>query len=107
MSTSVLKSKLTRRSQTTIPNAVKHALRVAPGDEIGYVIEGDSVRLVNATPSDQHDDPVLGQFLAFLAQNIAQGNARNVSPPLVARIQELTADVPIDHDADIVGAIAP
>ncbi len=105
MSTSVLKSKLTRRSQTTIPKAVKNALRVAAGDEIGYVIEGDSVRLVNASASDPHDDPMVQQFLAFLAQDIAQGNARSVSPRLVARIRELTADVPIDHDADIVGAI--
>ena len=36
----MITSRLTRKAQTTIPRAVRDALRLRPGDEVAYVIEG-------------------------------------------------------------------
>lgn len=50
----MITSKITSKAQTTIPQAVRTALRVKAGDEIAYTIEGDRVILtkVSATVSD-------------------------------------------------------
>ena len=36
-------SKVTSKGQTTIPGKVRDALRIKPGDMLGYVVEGDHV----------------------------------------------------------------
>lgn len=41
----MITSRLTSKSQTTIPQPVRSALGVGPGDEIGYVIENGRVLL--------------------------------------------------------------
>jgi antitoxin PrlF len=38
-------SKLTAKSQTTVPKVVREALRLAPGDAIAYEVDGDTVTL--------------------------------------------------------------
>ena len=45
-------SRLTSKSQTTIPKAVRTALRLTPGDAIAYNVDRDSVTLVRA---ERHD----------------------------------------------------
>ncbi len=35
--------RITAKAQTTIPRAVRLALGIGPGDEIGYEIDGDKV----------------------------------------------------------------
>jgi antitoxin PrlF len=102
---SVLTSRLTRRSQTTIPKAVKNALQVGAGDDLGYVIEGNSVRLVNASAYEEHADPVVERFLALLADDIAAGNVHVLPAALLRRIQSLTEGVPVDHEEELTGAI--
>jgi antitoxin PrlF len=52
----MITSKITSKAQTTIPQAVRAALRVSAGDEIAYAIEGDRVILTKA-PSARADDP--------------------------------------------------
>ena len=47
----MITSKLTSRSQTTIPRAVRRALGVGAGDDIAYVIDEGQVVLTRATPS--------------------------------------------------------
>lgn len=39
-------SKLTTKAQTTIPQAVRSALRLKVGDELTYVVENDRVILI-------------------------------------------------------------
>ncbi len=56
----MITSKVTSKAQTTIPQPVRSALRIKPGDEIAYVIEGDRVILTKAAPTEV-DDP----FAAF------------------------------------------
>jgi antitoxin PrlF len=52
----MITSKLTSKAQTTIPAPVRTALRLTPGDELIYSVEGDRVIL---TKGDRGavDDP--------------------------------------------------
>jgi antitoxin PrlF len=45
-------SRLTSKSQTTIPRAVREKLSLGPGDVIVYEIEGPEVRLRKGSPVD-------------------------------------------------------
>jgi antitoxin PrlF len=53
----MIKSKLTSKSQTTIPQAVRTALGLRQGDEIAYQIDGDKVVLRKAPEELIEDDP--------------------------------------------------
>lgn len=44
----MITSKLTGKAQTTIPRAVRLALRLREGDELIYSIEGETVTLAKA-----------------------------------------------------------
>ena len=60
----MIKSKLTREAQTTIPRSVRSALRLEAGDEIVYeIVDGGHVVLTKA-PSDWIEDP-FGTFLEW------------------------------------------
>jgi antitoxin PrlF len=52
----MIKSKLTAKSQTTIPRPVREALRLEPGDELVYQIQEERVVLSKASASPA-DDP--------------------------------------------------
>ena len=52
----MITSKLTSKAQTTIPQAVRTALRLREGDEIAYFIEENGVVLMHASAGDL-DDP--------------------------------------------------
>jgi antitoxin PrlF len=52
----MITSKLTSKAQTTIPQAVRTALRLREGDEIAYLIEEDRVVLMRG-PAADIDDP--------------------------------------------------
>jgi antitoxin PrlF len=45
LETAMITSKLTAKAQTTIPQAVRTALRLKPGDELAYVIQDGRVIL--------------------------------------------------------------
>jgi antitoxin PrlF len=44
----MITSKLTTKAQTTIPQPVRAALHLEPGDELVYVIDGQRVTLTKA-----------------------------------------------------------
>ncbi len=46
----MVESGITAKGQTTLPKAVREALRVQPGDRVRYIIEGDEVRIVAVRP---------------------------------------------------------
>ena len=52
----MIKSKLTGKAQTTIPQAIMNALRLRQGDEITYVIEGDRV-ILTKSENDSVENP--------------------------------------------------
>ncbi len=56
----MITSKLTSKAQTTIPQAVRAALGIKPGDEIAYAIADGPVLLTKATkprPGAPFEDP--------------------------------------------------
>ncbi|KQX34746.1 transcriptional regulator [Devosia sp. Root436] len=52
----MITSKLTSKAQTTIPQAVRNALRLREGDELSYVIENGRVILTKAS-GEAVEDP--------------------------------------------------
>jgi antitoxin PrlF len=48
MEKTMITSKLTSKAQTTIPQPVRTALHLRPGDELAYKIEGDQIILSKA-----------------------------------------------------------
>ena len=52
----MITSKLTSKAQTTIPQAVRNALRLREGDELSYVIENGRVILTKAR-AEAVEDP--------------------------------------------------
>lgn len=108
MTVPVATSKLTKRNQTTLPTAVRTALGLSGGDELGYIIEGTDVRLVNASASREHEDPVVAGILGLIAADIQENPGRVELFPdaLLRRIQAVTSDVEIDHEAPIDGVTA-
>ena len=101
-----VESTLTDRYQTTVPETVRRALRLGKRDKIHYAIRpGGEVVLTRATPAEA-DDPVLGQFLGFLAHDIASHPERMqaVDAGLVQRLQSLIGGVEIDLGAPLSAA---
>lgn len=52
-------SRLTSKSQTTIPQSVRRALQLEPGDELAYEIVDGRVILTKATRSAKTDEPFI------------------------------------------------
>jgi antitoxin PrlF len=62
-------AKLTSKSQTTLPVAVRKALSVGPEDRIVFtILEGGKVEVRKAEQSDS--DPVVRKYLAFLEADL-------------------------------------
>ncbi|MGD1918954.1 MAG: type II toxin-antitoxin system PrlF family antitoxin [Pleurocapsa sp.] len=95
-------STLTDRYQTTVPDLVRKTLGLNKRDKIAYTINSDGT--VTITRSEvSEEDPVLGKFLDFLAQDMEQ-NPQHIQPvtsTTVERVQSLVEDVEIDLDAPL------
>jgi antitoxin PrlF len=96
-------STLTDRYQTTVPETVRRALRLRKRDKIQYVIRPSGEVVLTRASDNDNDDPVLGQFLGFLAHDIAThpGNLQWVSSDFVQRVQSLIGEVDVDLDAPL------
>ena len=69
----MITSKLTSKAQTTIPLPVRNALRLGPGDELAYAIEGERAVLTKATKTPA-DDP-FATFSEWSSEADRQGYA--------------------------------
>lgn len=97
-----VESTLTDRYQTTVPDPVRRALRLGKRDRIHYAIRPNGeVVLTRVAPAQ--DDPLLGQFLGFLAHDIKKHPERlkAVDAGLLKRIDKLVAGVSLDLDAPL------
>ncbi|MHB1530700.1 type II toxin-antitoxin system PrlF family antitoxin [Acidithiobacillus sp.] len=97
-----LESTLTDRYQTTVPETVRRVLNLGKRDKIHYTIRPDGeVVLTRATAAGE--DPVLRQFLGFLARDVANHPERlqTIDAELVHRIQSLVGGVEVDLDAPL------
>ena len=96
-------STLTDRYQTTVPETVRRSLKLGKRDKIHYTIrQGGEVVLTRAT-AVENDDPVLGKFLNFLADDISSHpkRLRFVDTRLVHHLQSLVGDIELDLDAPL------
>ena len=96
-------STLTDRYQTTVPETVRRALQLRKRDKIKYIIRtGGEVELMRATEGN-HDDPVLNQFLDFLAQDIAANPERLqvIDDSLAHRLKSLVGSIDVDLNAPL------
>ena len=96
-----VESTLTDRYQTTVPETVRRALRLGKRDKIHYTIRSSGEVVLTRAEASEGDDPVLGQFLGFLARDIANHPERlqAVDAGLVQRLQSLVGSVEVDLNA--------
>jgi len=96
-----VESTLTDRYQTTVPETVRRALRLGKRDKIHYSIRPSGEVVLTRAESSEGDDPVLGQFLGFLARDIASHpeRLRALDAGLVQRLQSLGGGIEVDLDA--------
>lgn len=92
-------STLTERYQTTVPETVRRALGLKKRDKIHYSIRPDGAVILTRAETAE-EDPAVGQFLDFLARDIATNPQRLkvVDAEFVARLDALVGDVEIDLD---------
>jgi antitoxin PrlF len=104
----MLRSKVTDRSQTTLPNGVRKALRLRPGeDSIEWEIRGDEA-VVRRAHAAGEDDPALAPFLELLERDVAGHPERLQGMPedLYRRLLAVTEAVEVDLDQPIEGPVA-
>ena len=94
-------SRLTDRYQTTIPQNVRTTLGLTKGDKIHYTMESNGQ--VTMSRVEEEEDPVIGNFLNFLAQDMSK-NPQNIKPitsDLFNRMKSLTDGIEVDLDAPL------
>ncbi len=98
-----VESTLTDRYQTTVPETVRRALKLDKRDKIRYSIRPNGQVVLTRAAQAQAHDPVLGEFLGFLARDIAKHPHRlqSVDSGLVRRIQSLVGKVEVNLDAPL------
>lgn len=94
-------STLTDRYQTTVPEAIRRALKLTKRDKIHYTIQSNGAVLLTRAVQTDNDDPALTQFLGFLARDLASHPERiqALDNQLVQRIQSLMDDSELDLNA--------
>lgn len=93
-------STLTDRYQTTVPETVRRALRLGKRDKIHYIIRPDGEVVLTRASDHQGDDPVLGQFLQFMASDMTSHpeHLQAVDGSLLQHLQTLVGNIEIDLD---------
>jgi len=96
-----VESTLTDRYQTTVPEIVRRVLKLGKRDKIHYTIRPSGEVVLTRAAASDGEDPVLGQFLGFLAADITRHPERlqAVDADLVQRLQALVGGVDVDLDA--------
>jgi len=96
-------STLTDRFQTTVPSPVRQALHLGKKDKIKYTIQSDGSVVISRAAA-QESDPVLDEFLSFIARDIKAHPEK--LEPLSASMREsvdaLVEGVEIDLDAPLL-----
>jgi antitoxin PrlF len=96
-------STLTDRYQTTVPDPVRKALGLNKRDKICYTIQPDGKVWISRA-NQAESDPVLGEFLNFLARDIERNpqHLQAISSDLVSHVRSLVSDVDLDLDAPLL-----
>jgi antitoxin PrlF len=105
----MLLSRVTSRSQTTLPNGVRKALRLRPGvDALEWEIRGEEAVARRATVREEDEDPALEPFLQLLERDIAAHPERLQGMPdsLYRRLLAVTEGMDVGPDEPIEGPVA-
>lgn len=94
-------STLTERYQTTVPEPVRRALRLGKRDKIHFTIRPDGDVVLTRATEPTSVDPVMSQFLNFLAHDMVTHPERlaALDAGLVQRVQSLVGNMNVDLDA--------
>ena len=99
----VTESTLTDRFQTTVPSSVRQALHLGKKDKIKYVIQTDGSVVISRVEV-QETDPVLDEFLSFIARDM-KANPEKLEP-FSASVREsvntLIEGVDVDLEAPLL-----
>ena len=95
-----VESTLTDRYQTTVPETVRRALHLGKRDKLHYAIRPNGEVVLTRADASERQDPVLGQFLSFLAKDLADHpeHLQAVDAEFVQRIQSLVGHIEVDFD---------
>jgi antitoxin PrlF len=96
-------STLTDRYQTTVPDTVRRALKLGKRDKIRYAILPSGEVVLSRVEPNEANDPLLGQFLNFVARDIAAhpGRLQSFDASLVERAQALVSGVDLELDEEL------
>jgi antitoxin PrlF len=96
-------STLTDRYQTTVPDPVRKALGLNKRDKICYTIHPNGKVWISRADQTEND-PVLGEFLNFLARDMEKNpqHLQSISSDLVSHVQSLVSGVDLDLDAPLL-----
>ncbi|MEA9445841.1 type II toxin-antitoxin system PrlF family antitoxin (plasmid) [Candidatus Fukatsuia symbiotica] len=95
----VLESQITSRGQTTIPASVLRTLNLKKGvDRIQYQVLPSGDVLIPRKQKEEND-PIIGKFLDFLANDIVKNpqHLQALPEPLLCRIDKITEGVEIGN----------
>ncbi len=88
---------ITARGQTTVPAAIRKMLGLGKSGRVVFRALADGT-VVIAKKDDVDQDPVIGKFLSFLAQDMAK-EPRRIRPVRRDRGKALVAGVDVDLDS--------
>lgn len=97
-------SSVTERYQTTVPAEVRAALKIGKYDKLHYKVLPSREVVLTRGSEPEESDPVVEQFLAFLARDFAAHpeRLRPVTGELRARLDALVGGVDVgDLDAPL------
>lgn len=98
--TFVAESTVTDRYQTTVPDAIRRVLKLGKRDKLRYSVQPDGAVILERVSPEDAEDPVLGEFLAFLSRDIEAhpDRLKAFDGSLRERIQALVGHVDVDLD---------
>jgi antitoxin PrlF len=97
-----IEATITKRGQTTVPAAIRKALQVGGSGGIVYRLE-DSGQVSLVRKESAEADPVIGNFLSFLATDMMARpeSLRPVTAAWLDGLNELVKGVEFDMDAPL------
>lgn len=100
-------STITEKGQVTVPKSVREALGVRQGERVAFYVD-ENLHVSLEKEVEEQDDPVIDNFLTFLAEDMGKypERLREFPDTLLKRIAEVTSGMTIDPDEQITGDVA-
>ena len=95
-----LESTLTDRYQTTVPEAVRRALKLGKRDKIHYTVQPNGQVVITRA---EERDPALDAFLQWIVRDMTEHpqHLQSVDASLAKRIRSAISGVAVDLEAEL------